>query len=250
MTTSTPLPALTLEQQQEGARLARDTYHILPEQQAENGGRAVALLAKQLLQGDLLDRPIVVLAGCGENGALGLIAARHLLNWGAWVQLVLVQPPEDECAALAQPLASLQAIGAPLAWAEEGWELPPADLIIDALHDATNTAEPHGKLREWIQLANSSIAPIVSVDLPCGVDVTTGKLHTPHIQATATVAFALPKTVFYHEAVRLACGELYLADLGIPPQLFSTFGWEVPPIFARDSLVKLVVNEANEISLA
>ena len=127
------IPTLTTQQMIEVDRLMMEEYNMTLLQMMENAGRNLALLAKRLLDGDIVDRPIVVLAGRGNNGGGGLAAARHLLNWGAWVQVVLTAEPASYLDAPAHQLAILQKMGAPLAWAEEGWELPPADLLIDAL---------------------------------------------------------------------------------------------------------------------
>lgn len=231
------LPTLTGEQMREVARLMAESYGIVPLQTMENGGRNLALLAKEMLDGDLADRPIVVLAGRGSNGGCGLAAARHLLNGGAWVQILCSHPADDYTGVAAQQLHILHAMGAPLAWAEEGWELPPCDLVIDAIIGSGLRGEPHGKARDLIQLANSSVAPILSVDLPSGVDGEEGMLFTPHIRATSTLSLGLPMRGLLVEQARLACGELYLGDLSVPPSLYEPLGLEVPPLFGRDPIL-------------
>ena len=239
MTSLLPLPLLSTTQMRTVDRLLVDVYHLHPLQMMENAGRNLALLAKQLLDHDTIDRPIVVLAGRGNNGGGGLAAARHLLNWGAWVQIVLTHPVADYQGAPAQQLTILQAMGAPMAWAEEGWELPPADLLIDALIGYGLQDAPHGKTRDLIQLANSNRAPILSLDAPSGLDTTTGHLFTPHIQANATLTLALPKAGLVTGAA--ACGDLYLADIGVPPQLYTEIGLDIPPLFAQDPILPLAL---------
>jgi NAD(P)H-hydrate epimerase len=232
------LPTLTVKQMSQVPRLMVENYGITPMQTMENAGRDLALLAKRRLDGDLLDRPIVVLAGRGNTGSAGLVAARHLLNWGAWVQIVCSHPPEAYAGAPARQLQIVQAMGAPLAWAEEGWELPPSDLVIDAVIGIGLDGEPRGKARDLIQLANSSAAPILSLDLPSGADGDEGKLFVPHIRAAATLTLALPKRGLLKEQARMACGDLYLGDIGVPPELYGHFGLEVPPFFGRDPILR------------
>lgn len=234
------LPLLSSQQVREMERLLTQVYAITGVQTMEYAGWHLAILAKRLLEDDIIDRPIVVLAGQTNHSGTGLVAARHLLNWGAWVQLVLTQSVDAYGGMLAQQLTTLQAMGAPLAWAEEGWELPPADLVIDALLGGESASHPTGKARELIQLANSSRAPILSFDLPSGVDPDSGQLFTPHIQATATMAVALPKVGVL--AAQHACGDLYLADMGVPAQLYADLGLDVPLLFAQDTIVPLVIN--------
>ncbi len=244
------LPTVTTAQMQEVDRLMVEEYQITLLQIMENAGRALALVAKKLLEEDVLDRPIVVLAGRGNNGGGGLVAARHLLNWGAWVQVVCSYPPEGYAGAPAQQLRILQAMGAPLAWAEEGWELPPCDLLIDAIIGYGLRGDPRGPARGLIQLADSSAAPVLSLDAPSGVDSAGGQLFSPHLQAAATMTLALPKTGLLVDAARAACGDLYLADISVPPALYAHLGLDVPPIFAHDPIVRWDVVGAEAVLVA
>jgi NAD(P)H-hydrate epimerase len=235
------VPTVTTDQMREVDRLMVEEFHISLLQMMENAGHNLALLARRMLDSDIVDRPIVVLAGRGNNGGGGLVAARHLLNWGAYVQVVCSYPPEAYTGVPANQLAALQEMGAPLAWAEDGWELPPADLIIDAVIGYGLRGDPRGPARNLVQLANSSAAPILSLDVPSGVDTTGGRAYTPHIQAAATLTLALPKRGFLSPGARSACGELYLADISVPPMLYSRLGIETPVLFARDTIVHLNV---------
>lgn len=243
MTNDYLLPALSTGQMREVDRLMIEEYGILLLQMMENAGRNLALLAKRLLDDDIEDRPIVVLAGRGNNGGGGLVAARHLLNWGAWVQIVLTHPVEEFRDVPAHQLAILQAMNAPLAWAEEGWELPPADLIIDAIIGYGLQGAAQGKARDLIQLANSSMALLLSLDTPSGLDTTTGMVHAPTIRATATMTLALPKAGLLTVEAHPFIGDLYLADISVPPELYSTLGLTVPPLFPIDTVVPVTVQE-------
>ena len=244
---SIEIPLLSTDQMREVAGLMVEEYQIEPLQTLEKVGRNLALLAKQLLDGDIVDRPLVVLAGRGHNGAGGLVAARHLLNWGAWVQVLLTHPPEDYAGVAAHQLTILQALDAPLAWAEEGWELPLADLVIDAIVGCGLRGDPTGKARDLIHLANSSHAPILSLEVPSGLDATSGYLHTPHIRATTTMTVALPKLGLTLAPGVSVCGDLYLADSGVPSQLYTRLGFAVPPLFARDPIVRIDVVEGRAV---
>ena len=238
-----PVPTLTGQQVKELERLMAQAYHIGPLQMMENTGRALAHLARQLLDDEIVDRPVVILAGRGSNGGGGLAAARHLLNWGAWVQVVCSYPADDYKGAPAEQLAALQAMGAALAWAEDGWELPPCDLLIDAVIGCGLRGSPRGPARSLIELANSNTAPILSLDTPSGVDTETGSVFTPYVQAAATLALALPKSGQRHAAAAAACGDLYLADIGVPTALYEQMGITVPLLFARNFIVRLHVEK-------
>jgi NAD(P)H-hydrate epimerase len=234
------LPTLTLEQAHTLDQLLVERFGINILQTMENAGRNLALVAKTMLDGDLADRPLVVLAGRGNTGGIGLVAARHLLNWGAWVQVVCTHAAEHYGGAPAHHLHTLHAVGAPIAWAEEGWELPPCDLVVDAIVSVGLRGEPTGKARELIQLANSSVAPILSLNVPSGVDAALGNVYTPHIHAAATLAMALPLQGLLMEDARRACGDLYLGDVGVPGALYEQLGIELPfaPLFGRDPIVR------------
>ena len=239
------IPALTTAQMQEVDRLMVEEYHIELLQMMENAGRNLALLAKRMLDDDIADRPVVVLAGRGNNGGGGLVAARHLLNWGAWVQVVTSYAPDGYKGVPRHQLDILQRMGAPLAWAEEGWELPPCDLLIDAVIGYGLRGDPRGKARELILLANSSRAPILSLDTPSGVDTAAGRVFAPHIRAAATMTLALPKVGLLQPDALAACGDLYLADISVPPELYAHLGLDVPPLFARDTIRPIHVEDGS-----
>ena len=244
------LPALSTNQMREVDRLMVEHYGIQLPLMMENAGRNLAHLAKRILSIDedeedvLQDRPIVVLAGRGNNGCGGLAAARHLLNWGAWVQIVMTHPPADlPSGALRDQYLILQKMDAPLAWAEEGWELPPADLVVDALIGYGISGDPSGRTADLIQLANSSVAPILSLDAPSGLDLTSGHSYVPHVSANATMTLALPKIGLLKQEARAACGQLFLADIGVPPALYECLDMEVLPLFASDTVLPVRIQD-------
>lgn len=240
-------PALSAAQMREVDRLMVEELGVDLLQMMENAGRSLALLAKHMLGGDVTDRSVVVLAGRGGNGGGGLAAARHLHNWGAWVQALCSHPPEEYTGAAASQLAILQKMGAALSWAEEGWELPPCDLVIDAIIGYGLRQEPQGKARDLIALANSSLAPVLSLDTPSGLDVTSGHLYWPHVVAAATCTLALPKTGLLLEPGRAACGDLYLADIGVPPELYTQVGLEAPPLFGLSPILRLRIEDGRAV---
>lgn len=235
------LPALSTDQMREVDRLMIEKYQIQLLQMMENAGRNLAWLTRRLLDDDIVDRPVVVLAGRGNNGGGGLVAARHLLNWGAWVQVLLTHRADAFSGVPAHQLAILQAMDVPLAWAEEGWTLPPADLVVDAVVGYGLNGEPQGAAANLIQLANSSIAPILSLDAPSGLDTASGRVYEPHINATATMTLALPKAGLLTPGGLSVCGQLYLADISVPPQLYDHLDLDVPALFALDTVLPLQV---------
>jgi NAD(P)H-hydrate epimerase len=242
MTKLIEVPALSLAQWGLVDEWLTTEYGITLAQRTERAGYQLAHLARKLLDDDLADRPVVVLAGHGNKGGAGLAAARHLLDGGAWVQVVLTDEPDTYRGEAAQQLASAQSAGVPLAWAEEGWELPPTDLVIDALVGDGLQGAPQSTVRTLIQLANSSVASILSLSEPSGL-AASGELFTPHVRASATMTLALPKQTLLSEPGINDCGDLYVADIGVASVLYARLGLAVPPLFARDSVRSLSVIE-------
>jgi len=213
-------------------------YGINLLQMMENAGRNLADLAQALLEGDVQERPILILAGRGGNGGGGLAAARHLANRGAEVQVMLTHAIEEFAEVPAQQLQTLLAMGVSVTTAGDGWELPSADLIIDALMGYGLSGAPRQASSSLIQLANSHPAPILALDTPSGLDVGHGKMYEPCIHAAATLTLALPKAGLY--AQPQVVGDLFLADISVPTALYEDMGIELPPIFARSPLLRIV----------
>lgn len=168
------------------------------------------------------------------------MAARHLSNWGAQVTvLVEAQPrtgvPQEQWRILTH-LQATRRIGAQAleAVAETPWAL-----IIDALIGYGLRGSPQGWAAECIRQISSSGASVLALDLPSGLDATTGAAHDPCIRAETTMTLALPKTGVLVPGAARYVGDLYLADIGVPPALYERLGIRVGPIFARRSLLKL-----------
>ena len=234
----TAIPLLTTAQMIEVDRLMIEVYDIRLIQMMENAGRNLADLAQAMLSGEIQDRPVLVLAGRGNNGGGGLVAARHLANRGAEVQVMLTRNMDDFSGVPADQLDSLLAMGVSVTTAGDGWELPSVDLILDALIGYGLSGNPQGAAAGLIQLANSHPAPILSLDAPSGLDATSGVLYAPGIRATATLTLALPKAGLF--AAPEAVGELFLADISVPPVLYEDIDILLPPIFAASPILRVV----------
>ena len=233
------VPALTTDEMREVDRLMVDEYGIALLQMMEHAGRHLAHLARRrFLGGDARDHRVVVLAGTGGNGGGGLVAARRLHAWGAAVQVLTTKPPAAYDGVPAHQCAILQNMDVPVHPAGDG-NPPAADLVIDALIGYSLTSDPRGAAAALIRAANNHAAPVLSLDVPSGLDATTGAVHTPAVRADATMTLALPKTGLHGSAS--ATGDLYLADISVPPALYAapSLGLAVPPIFASADLCRL-----------
>lgn len=229
-------PALATAQMAEVDRLMIEAYGITLLQMMENAGRALAEQARRMLGGTVHEKRIAVLCGAGNNGGGGMVAAQHLHNWGAQVRVVLSADPSRLKPVPAGQWRILQAMGLTAA-GDPG--LPRADLTLDALIGYGLTANPRGMTAEWIVRANAAGRPVLALDAPSGLDTTTGRPGDPCIRAAATLTLALPKVGLLTETARPFVGDLYLADIGVPPALYRQLGLEVGPIFLRDTIVRL-----------
>ena len=172
---SAKIPFITTDQMREVDRAMIEDYGISLVQMMENAGRNLAQLARsRFLQGDPTGRRVLVLAGKGGNGGGGMVCARLLHNWGAEVQLWMTAPGRELAGVPLHQLGILERMGIPTIAAGESSTLPPADLLVDALIGYSLTGPPRGLAANLIDAANSHGAPILSLDVPSGVDTGTG----------------------------------------------------------------------------
>ena len=231
------LPALTTEQMIEVDRLMIEKYGIVLLQMMENAGRQLAEQARRML-GDLNARRIVVLCGAGHNGGGGMVAARHLHNRGAQVQVKLAADRHRLKEVPAHQYRTVQVLGL---CRDDDPDLEQADLIIDALIGYGLKGNPRGPIAEWIERANQSARPILALDAPSGLDTSTGAAGVPCMRATVTLTLALPKVGLLTAAAQSVVGELYVADIGVPPEVYAepSLGIKVGVIFAADSILRV-----------
>lgn len=240
---STAIPALTTEQMVEVDRLMENEYGIALVQMMENAGHRLAHLTREQLGGSVHDRRIVVLAGSGGNGGGGLAAARHLSNWGAQVSVTLVHPPDKLKQVPGQQWRALERL--PVARGAFDPGAPPslfeADAILDAIIGYGLQGSPRGAAADLIQLANEAGTLTLALDAPSGLDTSQGVPGQPCIKAAATLTLALPKVGLLTEAARPVVGDLYLADISVPPGLYAepSLGLDVGPIFERQPIIRL-----------
>lgn len=236
------IPYLTTDQMIEVDRAMIEDYHIELIQMMENAGRNLAHLARtRFLAGNPQGKHVLVLAGRGGNGGGGLVCARRLHNWGARVQVIIKAADESYRGIPAHQLDILRRMKVPIALAAKIHALPEADLIIDALIGYSLKGNPRGSAAQMIEWANQHPAAILSLDAPSGVDTTTGEVREPAIRATATMTLALPKEGLRMAGIEEHVGELYLADISVPPELYAgpDLGLTVGSLFAREDIIRI-----------
>jgi YjeF-related protein N-terminus len=129
----------------------------------------------------------------------------------------------------------------PIALAAAVTQAGSAQLIVDGIIGYSLSGAPRSAAAELIRWANAHGAPILVLDTPSGIDTTTGAIFDPAIRATATMTLALPKAGLRAPGVEPQVGELYLADISVPPELYASpaLGLHVEPLFARDEILRL-----------
>ena len=240
--TAQEVPFITTDQMREVDRLMVERYGILLLQMMENAGRNLARLARQrFLKGNPRESRVLVLAGSGGNGGGGLVGARWLNNWGASVRVWLTASATKLADVTRHQLTILEHMGVPIDVTSEKLNLPPADLLVDAVIGYSLSGAPSGLAAALINGANAHKGPVLALDVPSGVEAITGKVHSPAVQAAATLTLALPKRGLCTDDARQHVGELYLADIGVPPELYAdaALGLDVGPIFAQEEIIRL-----------
>ena len=199
----------------------------------ENAGRASATLARQMLGRTIFGKHVACLVGGGNNGGDGMVAARHLSNWGAVVEVIAGTAQDKMKSVPLGQLHILEKMGISILWAD--YALRDYDLLIDGLIGYGLEDNPRDRMATIIKDANASGLPILALDVPSGMNATTGKAYDPCIRATATLTLALPKTGFLAREASLYLGDLYLADISIPRKVYQSIG-QKSTLFKKDIL--------------
>ena len=230
------IPAISTQQMIEVDRLMIEEYGIQLIQMMENAGRSLAELSRRMLGGDVRGKLIAVLCGAGNNGGGGMVAARHLHNWGAEIMLKVLAPPDQLKDVPTHQRHILEAMGISN---RDTIDLDRVDLVVDAMIGYGLTGDPRGAIAEWITRVNDSRRPVLALDTPSGLNTTTGSPGNPCLRAAATMTLALPKTGLISPEASAYVGDLYLADISVPPQLYASLGIELSPIFIHDTILKI-----------
>ena len=238
------IPTLTTEQMIEVDRLMIEEYGIQLIQMMENAGRCLAIVAIQkFLHKKLHKKKVIILAGTGGNGGGALVAARRLHNWGANVRIYLTATEDKMTPIPLKQLQILKKMGVSIQNGEELVALKKVDLIIDGIIGYSIKGNPRGMAKSMIDWANRQTdIPILSLDTPSGIDLTTGTIHEPTIKANATLTLALPKKGLFIKDVLPLRGDLYLGDISVPPKLYAATGIGLkvsPRLFAKSDILNL-----------
>lgn len=161
-----------------------------------------------------------IVIGCGHNGGDGLVIARELFLHGYQVSLYV--PLANKSKTLtAQHLEYAQFLG--IDWLKDIQGLENCHVIIDSLFGFGLQRSITGELADNIQTLNQWHKPVVSIDLPSGIETDTGKVLGIAVKATDTLCLGLWKLGLFQESAVEYVGNLHLIDIGIPHQIITKF---------------------------
>ena len=192
----------------------------------ENAGKEACKALDDLLEG-LSNRTICVLAGTGNNGGDAFAAARHIMNRGARVKIFLLGNLSHLTlsAAKNRDIDLKMGMEVQLLETERAWEklqivLRFADGIVDGVLGTGFRGELRAEGVRLVQMVNAAARPVVSIDIPSGVNADTGAAGEA-IQASRTITLGLPKAGHFLCPGAACTGELLVDDIGIPAALLQ-----------------------------
>lgn len=207
-------------------RIMIEDLHIELIQMMENAGRNLAAVVRHVAQ----PRTASVYVGSGGNGGGGLVAARHLANHGVDVTVVLSREPHELRAIPAHQYDIVERMGLAVAT-----DFVAADVAVDALVGYSLGGAPRGRTATLIEaLAATSL--VVSLDVPSGVDSTSGIAPGVRVRADATLTLALPKVGLRSVD---GLGRLFVGDISVPPAALHQVGATAVPPFADGPIVEI-----------
>jgi len=214
---------------------AREIFGIEPLQLMEVAGWQVARFVDAFLEGARGKR-VVVVAGSGNNGGDALAAARFLHQRGAKVSVSAV-PARDPSSLVAHHARTIRRLDIGIDDAPAG--IDEGEVIIDGLLGTGIRPPLRPPAPEVIYAMNAARSPIVAVDVPSGMDADTALGAQDAVRAAATVTLAAPKAGL---ALASNAGRVFLADIGMPAELFSTDRKTLEALYRIGDIVELILS--------
>ncbi len=236
------IPFIGKEEMNEVDRLMIEKYKIGLIQMMENAGRNLASLSRNLFfNGNVTNKKILVLAGHGANGGGALVSARHLINWGADVKIIISKNENTFTGVPKIQLDILKNMKACILQFENFPESFNADLIVEGLIGYGLSGKPGGVVKKIIDFVNKLSVKKISLDVPAGIDLSAGKAMEPTFIADAVLTLALPKDGMQKKETKKFIKQLYLADISVPPSLYGLLpsGLKTNHIFAESEIVRV-----------
>ncbi len=224
------IPAITTEQMVEIDRIAIEETGPNLFQMMENAGRNLALAIIDMVT-EISEPSIIILAGTGGNGGGGICAARHLLNKNYNVKLAVT----DKSKMKEVPKKQLEIFENAGGTILKNLDNITTDIIVDAIIGYSLLNAPRGESLKFIKWANNQKSKKISLDVPSGIDSTTGENYGVYFKADMTMTLALPKRGLTEEK----CGKLLLADIGISKNVYEKIGVEYISPFSKEYIIPI-----------
>ncbi len=191
----------------------------------ENAGRSCAELIKEKLK-SITAPKVCIFCGTGNNGGDGYVVARHLLNSGFKVQVVICGDRQKVKGDAEINLDILEKLGRPIEQINLKEDDVPArvkeftadtDMIVDGLFGTGLSGPLRDDYIQLIDCINACDCPVLALDIPSGLDCDTGRPHGAAVRASCTVTFVAVKKGFVSECAASYTGEIYVASIGVEP---------------------------------
>ncbi len=204
------VPVLSAAEAAAWDRAAREVAGIPSRVLMDAAGRAVAALTAREF-GRALEKGVLVVAGRGNNGGDGWVAARALAALGVGVTVCSLPGELSADTAANRDLASLH--GVRIVALDDEWG--GQGVVVDAILGTGASGAPTGDAARAVDRLARLGAPVVAVDGPTGLDLSTGEVHAPCVRAHLTVTFGGFRRG--HLLQRTICGKIAVAEMGFPP---------------------------------
>ncbi len=228
-----------------------ETYRVPGIVLMENAGLAL-LQALERRWPEVSRGHVTILTGAGNNGGDGFILARHLWHRGTDVQVVMLATVGRLRGDARRAYEMARAYGVPMvsattpqAWSRVAPVLQRTTVIVDAMLGTGLQRPASGVYADVIAAVNEVQKPTVAVDIPSGLSADHGQVLGPHISATHTVTFALPKRGLLTYPGAAAVGELDIIDIGIPQGAVAAEAIDVAMLEEADVRLLLPERQAN-----
>lgn len=207
----------------------------------ERAGAAVARCAAGMIRAGRLRPRVLLFAGKGNNGGDAFVAARHLQSDGITTRTILLARRGDVSRDSLENLRRVEGAGGEVVSAETAAELDAQreaagsfDVVVDGILGTGVSGTVAGHLAEAIRLIRSLRAATIAIDLPSGLDATSGAVCGVAVRASATVAMGLPKKGMVSADGPEHCGRIRVADIGIPGDLLGAVRGEGELVVEQD----------------
>ncbi|MFH1753506.1 MAG: NAD(P)H-hydrate epimerase [Candidatus Omnitrophota bacterium] len=206
-------------------KLAQERFNIHSIELMENAGEAAASCAMGILKGGGGSMRVAVFCGKGNNGGDGFVVSRKLIEERFEVDTFLLCAEDELRGDPAINLAALKKMGANITPLVMSGEAPALrkdyKLIIDAIFGTGFKGRPDEFVSSLIASINKSGAKILAIDVPSGLDATTGVRAGECVKADTTITFGLPKNGFYKEDGPQYTGDIIVKNIGFPETLLK-----------------------------